>query len=115
MRWATHPDMIRHPATGELRQQCALSGATEPWTWLSSRTHGPRANPRPVWVNFRKHAAPCAVSSTVDSAAHALISDPDVLLRTMLVESIDICAAWTGKEHPVSGHRRLGGSVPGSP
>jgi hypothetical protein len=30
--------------------------------------------------------------------AHALVPDPDALLRRMLVESIDICTAWTGKE-----------------
>jgi hypothetical protein len=34
----------------------------------------------------------------VESVAHALIPDPDVMLRRMLVESIEICAAWTGKE-----------------
>lgn len=33
-----------------------------------------------------------------ESAAHALIPDPDVMLRRMLVESIEIYAAWTGKE-----------------
>jgi hypothetical protein len=37
-----------------------------------------------------------AVRYAVEGAAHALIPDPDVLLRRMLVESIDICAAWTG-------------------
>jgi hypothetical protein len=52
---------------------------------------------RPRLAAFRKQAAPHAVSSAVDAAAHALIPDPDVLLRRMLVESIDICAAWTGK------------------
>jgi hypothetical protein len=52
---------------------------------------------RPRLAAFRKQAAPHAVSCAVDGAAHALIPDPDVLLRRMLVESIDICAAWTGK------------------
>jgi hypothetical protein len=46
---------------------------------------------------FRRQAAPHAVRSAVEGAAHALIPDPDVLLRRMLVESIDVCAAWTGK------------------
>ena len=30
-------------------------------------------------------------------ASHALIPDPDVMLGRMLVEAIDICAAWTVK------------------
>jgi hypothetical protein len=45
---------------------------------------------------FRRQAAPCVVGYAVEGAAHAPIPDPDVLLRRMLVESIDICAAWTG-------------------
>jgi hypothetical protein len=55
------------------------------------------SNLRPRLAAFRHQAAPHAVSSAVDGAAHALIPDPDVPLRRMLVESIDICAAWTGK------------------
>jgi hypothetical protein len=55
------------------------------------------SNLRPRLAAFRQQAAPHAVSGAVDGAAHALIPDPDVLLRRMLVESIDICAAWTGK------------------
>jgi hypothetical protein len=51
----------------------------------------------PRLAAFRRQAAPHAVSCAVDGAAHALIPDPDVMLRRMLVESIDICAAWTGK------------------
>jgi hypothetical protein len=52
---------------------------------------------RPRPAAFRRQAAPHTVRFTVDSAAHALIPEPDALLRRMLVESIDICAAWTGK------------------
>jgi hypothetical protein len=52
-------------------------------------------HPRPA--AFRRQAAPHAVRCAVDGAARALIADPDVMLRRMLVESIDICAAWTGK------------------
>ena len=55
------------------------------------------SNLRPRLAAFRKQAAPHAVSCAVNGAAHALIPDPDVLLRRMLDESIDICAAWTGK------------------
>jgi hypothetical protein len=55
------------------------------------------SNVRPRLAAFRQQAAPHGVSCAVDGAAHALVPDPDVLLRRMLVESIDICAAWTGK------------------
>jgi hypothetical protein len=47
---------------------------------------------------FRRKAAPHAVRCAIEGAAYALISDPDVLLRSMLAESIDICATWTSKE-----------------
>lgn len=55
------------------------------------------SNLSPRLAAFRRQAAPHAVRFAVDGAAHALISDPDVMLRRMLVESIGICAAWTGK------------------
>jgi hypothetical protein len=56
------------------------------------------SNLHPRLEAFRRQAAPHAVQSAVEGAARALILNPDVLLRRMLVESIDICAAWTGKE-----------------
>jgi hypothetical protein len=52
---------------------------------------------------FRRQAAPHAVRCAVEGAARALIPDPDAMMRRMLVESIDICAAWTG-----TGASRLG-------
>jgi hypothetical protein len=52
---------------------------------------------RPRPAAFRRQAAPHVVRCAVDGAAQALIPDPDDMLRTMLVESIDVCAPWTGK------------------
>lgn len=49
---------------------------------------------RPPLAAFRRQAAPHAVRYAVDSAAHALIPNPDATLRSMLVESIEVCAAW---------------------
>jgi hypothetical protein len=65
-------------------------------------------------VAFRRQAAPAGVHCAVESVAHALIPDPDVILRRMLVESIEICAAWTGGETSGLGidDRRLGRRVP---
>jgi hypothetical protein len=51
--------------------------------------------PRPS--AFRRQAAPHAVSCAVEGAAHALIPDPDAMLRGMLIQAIDICETWTGK------------------
>ena len=58
------------------------------------------SNVRPRLAAFRRHAAPHAVRCAVDGAAHALIPDPDAMLRTMLVDSIEICAAWTTDGSP---------------
>ena len=52
---------------------------------------------RPRLAAFRRQAAPYAARCAVDGIAHALIPDADVMLRRMLVESIDICGAWTGR------------------
>jgi len=60
-------------------------------------------NVHPRLVGFSRRAAPHAVRFAVDGVAHALIPDPDVMLRRMLVESIEVCAAWTGKEASVLG------------
>jgi hypothetical protein len=52
------------------------------------------SNVHPRLATFRRQAAPHTVHFAVDAVAHALIPDPDVMLRRMLVESIDACAAW---------------------
>jgi hypothetical protein len=52
---------------------------------------------RPRPAAFRRQAAPHVVRCAVDGAAQALIPDPDDMLRTMLVEAIDVCAPWTRK------------------
>jgi hypothetical protein len=53
---------------------------------------------RPPLAAFRRQAAPHAVRYAVDSAAHALIPNPDATLRKMLVESIEVCTAWTSNQ-----------------
>jgi hypothetical protein len=55
------------------------------------------SNFRPHLAAFRRQAAPHAVRTAVESAAHALIPDPDAMLRRMLIESIDLCTTLTGK------------------
>jgi hypothetical protein len=55
------------------------------------------SNLRPGLAAFRRQAAPLAVRCAIEAAAQALIPDPDVLLHRMLVESVEICAVWTGQ------------------
>jgi hypothetical protein len=56
------------------------------------------SNVHPRLAAFSRRAAPHAVRFAVDGVAYALIPDPDVMLRKMLVESIEVCSAWSGKE-----------------
>ncbi len=44
---------------------------------------------------FRRHSAPGIVSCAVAGIAAACVSDPDVILRELLVGAIDDCARWT--------------------
>ena len=68
----------------------ALAAVPQAAQWAARFT----SNVRPRLAAFRRHAAPHAVRCAVDGAANALIPDPDAMLRTMLVDSIEICAAW---------------------
>jgi hypothetical protein len=54
------------------------------------------SNLPPRLAAFRRQAARHAVRCAVGGASHALIPEPDVMLRRISFESIDICAAWTG-------------------
>jgi hypothetical protein len=71
-----------------------LRAVPEAAQWADRFTSSIRTRPGA----FRQQAAPHAVGYAVEGAAHALVPDPDVMLRRMLVESIEICAAWTCKE-----------------
>jgi hypothetical protein len=43
---------------------------------------------------FRRHAAPAIVHDAVKGVAQACVPDPDGMLRDLLVQAIDECAAW---------------------
>jgi hypothetical protein len=47
---------------------------------------------------FRQQAAPTIVRNAVAGIAQACVPDPDAMLRDLLVQSIDICAAWGGRD-----------------
>lgn len=52
--------------------------------------------PTPI-RRFRRHTAPTIVADAIDGIAQAMVPDPDRLLRDLLVQTIDICAALTGR------------------
>jgi hypothetical protein len=47
---------------------------------------------------FRQQAAPTIVRNAVAGIAQACVPDPDGMLRQLLVESIEVCAAWGGRD-----------------
>jgi hypothetical protein len=53
---------------------------------------------RPNTKRFRRQIAPSIVASAVEGIAWACISDPDAMLRDLLVGSISDCAAWSARE-----------------
>jgi hypothetical protein len=48
---------------------------------------------------FRTQAAPAIVRNAAVGIAHACVPDPDGMLRDLLVQSIDTCARWVGRDH----------------
>jgi hypothetical protein len=48
---------------------------------------------------FRQQAAPTIVRNAVAGIAQACVEDPDRMLRDLLVQAIDVCAAFGGR-HP---------------
>jgi hypothetical protein len=61
---------------------------------------------------FRQQAAPAIVRNAVAGIAQACVPDPDGLLRRLLVESIEVCAAWEGRD---PGLLASGGQMPVQP
>jgi hypothetical protein len=47
---------------------------------------------------FRQQAAPTIVRNAAQGIAQACVPDPDGMLRDLLVQAIDTCAAWAGHD-----------------
>ncbi|HZC99348.1 MAG TPA: hypothetical protein VFA46_03885, partial [Actinomycetes bacterium] len=45
-----------------------------------------------------RHAAPGIVCDAVEGIAQACVPDPDGMLRDLLVQAIDECAAWVRRD-----------------
>jgi hypothetical protein len=83
-------------AAGSLEEQSRLALAEVPraaeWAyWFTSGV-------RPSAKGFRRQAAPTIVQDAVQGIAHACVPDPDGSLRDLLVQAIEVCAAWVGRD-----------------
>jgi hypothetical protein len=84
----------------EAPSRSALAQAPLAAQWASRMVGGPEA--KPIWGKcFRQTAAPTIVRKAVAGIAQAGVPDPDGMLRDLLVQAIDVCAAWSGRDpHP---------------
>jgi hypothetical protein len=78
----------------------ALAEVPQAAEWADQFTSGVR----PSTKGFRRQAAPAIVQDAVEGIALACAPDPDGMLRDLLVQAIDVCAAWVGRD-------RVGGMV----
>ena len=87
-------------AVGSLGEQSrsALARVPRAAEWAEQFTSGIQ----PSHKDFRRHAAPAIVHDAVEGIAQACVPDPDGMLRDLLVQAIDVCAAWVGRD-PVGG------------
>jgi hypothetical protein len=79
---------------GALEEQSrrALAKAPQAAEWAYRFTSGVR----PSHKGFRRQAAPTIVQDAVQGIAQACVPDPDGMLHDLLVQTIDVCAAWIG-------------------
>jgi hypothetical protein len=83
-------------AVGSLEEQSrrALAEVPHAADWAYQFTSGVRPSPK----GFRRQAAPTIVGDAVEGIAQACVPDPDGMLRDLLVQTIDVCAAWVGRD-----------------
>jgi hypothetical protein len=88
-------DLDGRPA-GALEEQSrsALADVPHAATWAYQFISGVR----PSHKGFRRQAAPTTVQDAVEGIAHACVPDPDGMLRDLLVQAIDVCAARVGRD-----------------
>jgi hypothetical protein len=78
--------------------RAALAQAPHAAQWAAQFTSGIRTSPLPA-KRFRRHTAPAIVRDAARGIAQACVPDPDKMLRDLLVDAIENCAALTG-DHP---------------
>jgi hypothetical protein len=88
----------RPAGTLEEQSQAALAQAPHAAKW-ASRFTGAAPTSGPSARRFRRQAAPGIVRDAVQGIAQACVPDPDGMLRDLLVQAIDECAAWARRDH----------------
>jgi hypothetical protein len=88
-------------AVGALEEQSRLALAEVPQAaeWAYQFTSGVR----PSHKGFRQQAAPTIVQDAVQGIAQACIPDADGMLHDLLVQAIDVCAAWVRRDRTAVG------------
>jgi hypothetical protein len=88
-------------APGSLGEQSRLALGDVPHAaeWADRFTSGVR----PSATGFRRQAAPTIVQDAVEGIAQACVPDRDGMLRDLLVQAIDVCAAWVGRDRAAVG------------
>jgi hypothetical protein len=81
----------------EAPSRSALAQAPLAARWASRFAGGARVATVSA-KQFRRQAAPTIVRNAVAGIAAACVPDPDGMLRDLLVQSIDACAAWSGHD-----------------
>jgi hypothetical protein len=74
--------------------RAALAKAPQAAQWAYQFTSGVRLSTK----GFRRQAAPTMVGDAVEGIAQACVPDPDGMLRDLLVQAIDVCVAWLGRD-----------------
>jgi len=78
----------------EAQSRSALAQVPDAAAWANRFTSGVR----PSAKRFRRQVAPAIVGDAVQGIAEACRADPDAMLRDLLVQAIDACAAWAGRD-----------------
>jgi hypothetical protein len=89
----------RAAAALEKQSRLALAEVPQAAEWADRFTSGVR----PSAKGFRRQAAPTIVQDAVEGIAQACVPDPDGMLRNLLVQAIDVCAAWVGRDRTAVG------------
>ena len=78
----------------EEQSRLVLADVPQAAEWADQFTSGIRPSPK----GFRWQAAPTIVGDAVEGIAQACVPDPDGMLRDLLVQTIEVCAAWIGRD-----------------
>ena len=78
----------------EEQSQQALAQAPHAARWARDFSRDTPVSPKA----FRRHVAPATVRAAVEGISLACVRQPDAMLRALLVDAIDACAAWACRD-----------------